>query len=378
MDNISAIVRVDLLVYSIIINIIMYFYLSQNGKSEGFSVVLFRRIIASTILVSIAEAISWSTGEFGNTSQIAVHYWSNVVFLANIGLTAAFGLGYLDYKIFGNAEAYKKRIFVYLIPTYLNIGFAVFNHFSRGFLFNIDHNNVYTRGIAANVSSGFLYVFAILVVINFYKHKKLVTGRVAQAITIYVFVPILGSVLQMLAYGTTFGMPAYTLASFLTFLLVEKDEMARDPLTQLYTRANLENRLRYKLKSYEPFTVILIDLNDFKLINDTYGHLEGDRVLQKVSEILTHSINVEDMVCRYGGDEFFILIENSKNIESNFIEALDESVERYNRANQKPYDVKLSYGMEYVADPRHIKLEALIHRIDQEMYEDKIRRKQGA
>ncbi len=61
----------------------------------------------------------------------------------------------------------------------------------------------------------------------------------------------------MLAYGTTFEMPSYTLASFMTFLLIEKDEMARDPLTLLYKRANLKSRLRFKLKVSESFAVMV-------------------------------------------------------------------------------------------------------------------------
>lgn len=378
MNHVATVVRIDLLIYSVILSAILYGYLKINRKNENYSTVLFKRILVSIVLVSIAEIISWSTEEIGNSAQISIHYWSNAVFLASIGFTSAFGLNYLDYKVFGNIERSKRSLWIYLIPTYVNIGFAVYNHFSRGFLFTIASTNQYYRGIGVTISSVILYVFATAVVFYFHRDKSLITGRITQAISVFVFVPVVGSILQVLSYGTTFGMPSYTLGCFLTFLLVEKDEMAKDPLTQLYTRTNLENRLRYKLKSSDAFTVMMIDLNDFKVINDTYGHLEGDRVLQKVSEILKRHVNREDMVCRYGGDEFFILIENSSDIGSCLIEAIDKSIESYNKGNYHEYAIELSYGYEFVDNDRDVELEALIHRIDRKMYEDKMKRKNYA
>ena len=377
MDKISAVVRIDLLLYTTILNMVMYYFMSLKGKREPYSVVLFKRILLSTAFVSIVEAVSWSTNEYGNIGLIPYRYYSNAIFLSLIGLTAAFGVNYLDYKTFGDRLGCRKRIWIYLIPTYINIGFAVYNHFHRGFLFSVSDMNVYSRGIGVSLSSVILYLFTAIIVWNFYKQKRLLSGRVSQAISVFVFLPILGSMLQLLAYGTTLGMPAYTLASFLTYLLVEKDEMARDPLTQLYTRANLEGRLRYKLKTNEAFSVIMIDLNDFKTINDTYGHLVGDRVLKDVSDILIQHIGMTDMVCRYGGDEFFILLEEHNEVATQVIGEIDKSLEGYNRKKNQPYHLSLSYGYEYVVDPKTTQLEALIHRVDQMMYEDKMERKHG-
>ena len=60
------------------------------------------------------------------------------------------------------------------------------------------------------------------------------------------------------------------------------------------------------------FGILFVDLNDFKIINDHYGHLIGDKVLILISDILLDSIRPFDMVSRYGGDEFIILIEHIK------------------------------------------------------------------
>lgn len=81
----------------------------------------------------------------------------------------------------------------------------------------------------------------------------------------------------------------------------------RDSLTGLFNRSAALNRMDTALKSGTPqFTFFLIDVDDFKSINDTYGHPEGDRVLVELAEFLTAAMRREDVVARLGGDEFAV------------------------------------------------------------------------
>ena len=85
-----------------------------------------------------------------------------------------------------------------------------------------------------------------------------------------------------------------------------------DPLTGLYNRRFAELRLAAEVdrsKRYgHPLTVLVIDLNDFKQINDKHGHLAGDMVLKEFGNRLCHSIRVSDLVVRMGGDEFLVIL----------------------------------------------------------------------
>ena len=239
---------------------------------------------------------------------------------------------------------------VYLIPTYISIGFMVYNLFNDGFFFYINDMNEYFRGTGVTISIAVIYAFFIGTIIYFYRYKHLISGRIVQGIIIFFFTPIIGSIIQVFAYGTTLGTPFYTLAVFIVFLMLEKDRMSRDSLTKLYTRSSLESRLQYKLKTGEAFTIIMADLNGFKKINDTYGHSEGDRVLQKVAEIIRLNTYAEDMVGRYGGDEFLLLIEYKKDIGREIICRIDNALIKYNEQDCD-YKVHLSYGYKFVENP---------------------------
>ena len=85
-----------------------------------------------------------------------------------------------------------------------------------------------------------------------------------------------------------------------------------DPLTGLWNRRHFEARLReedaHARRHQQPFSLVVIDLDRFKSVNDTYGHAEGDRVLCHVAEAMRSILRKEDAAFRYGGEEFVILL----------------------------------------------------------------------
>jgi diguanylate cyclase (GGDEF)-like protein len=85
----------------------------------------------------------------------------------------------------------------------------------------------------------------------------------------------------------------------------------RDPLTGLYNRRymvdRLESDLSYVARHSGPLGLALIDIDHFKRVNDTYGHLVGDQVLASVAELMAGAIRNEDLLARYGGEEFVIV-----------------------------------------------------------------------
>jgi len=89
----------------------------------------------------------------------------------------------------------------------------------------------------------------------------------------------------------------------------------RDGLTRIYNRHSFEERLIYEIKRRRRYnhdlSLLMVDLDHFKSVNDTYGHKAGDMVLRKVGEILTNTFRTTDLAARYGGEEFVILLPHT-------------------------------------------------------------------
>ncbi len=111
-----------------------------------------------------------------------------------------------------------------------------------------------------------------------------------------------------------------------------KDTAARDSLTGLYNHARIEEFLELEIKrkrrSGESVTLVMLDIDHFKKVNDTYGHLAGDEVLRGVSRILEKSVRGGDVAGRYGGEEFSVIMDARGDEEvGTFCERIRKDVE---------------------------------------------------
>jgi diguanylate cyclase (GGDEF)-like protein len=330
-----------------------------------------------TALICAVETVTLVSAVNVTDLSSFIHYWSSALFLSLPALPGAFWLVYLDYKILRKKGNYKRRYIIYFMPTiYFFIDCFIVNTLvAKGSVFTVDEMNVYARGDSLWMHIVVMYVVLLFSVANFYRSSNMIKGRITQVVLVIVTVPIIGNVIQMFFYGVTVSMPSYVLAAFAVYLILEKDEMQRDNLTNLYTRSYLENRIIHKLSTKEFFSLIMIDLNDFKEINDTYGHHTGDEALKKVADLLVENVGVEDEVCRFGGDEFLVIIEDTRNIGEVQIKLFEDKFKELNRMNQK-YEIKMSYGLVYVDYKEKYSVYELLKMVDTKMYEDKKKRKE--
>jgi diguanylate cyclase (GGDEF)-like protein len=81
-----------------------------------------------------------------------------------------------------------------------------------------------------------------------------------------------------------------------------------DPLTRVYRKQYFDERLKNEFKKNNNFTLAVIDIDNFKNVNDTYGHLAGDKVLKEFVQIIKNNLRKEDMIARWGGEEFLVFL----------------------------------------------------------------------
>ena len=168
-----------------------------------------------------------------------------------------------------------------------------------------------------------------------------------------------------------------------TTLLVELEEKSselellvlQDPLTRLYNRRHLENYLTDEFaranNGNHPLPLAMLDVDDFKYVNDTFGHLVGDQVLQHLAGILHTVLRSSDVPARYGGEEFAFVLPRSTPKDALLVcERIRSTVEHYDwDLIQVGLKVTVSIGM--VWDSSVASFEKLIARADDRLYEAK-------
>ncbi len=152
-----------------------------------------------------------------------------------------------------------------------------------------------------------------------------------------------------------------------------------DELTSIPNRRGFkmlaEHNLKICARHAMPATLVFLDLDDFKSINDTYGHENGDHALILMAEHMRQRFRKSDICARLAGDEFVVLLTNTdcamaNEILPNFQQSLGDAV----RESEWPFQLSFSFGATEYDPSRHGSLEALLGDCDREMYDAKRQR----
>ena len=150
----------------------------------------------------------------------------------------------------------------------------------------------------------------------------------------------------------------------------------KDGLTGLYNRKAFALRIGSAVSRTkelgEPFCLIMLDVDGFKQINDTFGHVAGDKVLKKVAECLKGSFRENDFIARYGGDEFAVIIEKmDKAMAVDRLEAFKKNLSKIRFVSHKKGELRITVSGGVAEATAQDSPEEVIERADQEMYKDK-------
>lgn len=248
-----------------------------------------------------------------------------------------------DYMKIRISKLHKILIFVFFSITVSLITINIF----YPILFRVNEYEIYERidGLFTIYSvSFFLLMFDVIFL---YLLKKYQSGGIKMfPIWSYVIPISIGIVIQLSFYGVSTISPFMAVAITSMTISFQNGLLFRDQLTNLYNRYYL-SLLEKSIKMRPPriYSVILLDINEFKHINDTQGHNAGDAAIIDFSEILIKSVDKYGEVIRYAGDEFVIVL-NSSNADDveNIISSIKNSLKEFKSADPYYYVLSASFG----------------------------------
>lgn len=154
-----------------------------------------------------------------------------------------------------------------------------------------------------------------------------------------------------------------------------KVKVYRDSLTGLYLREYLQIKVKenlYFMERYNRiFSLFMIDVDDFKDINDKYGHNIGDNVLWQIGNLIKKNIRTSDIPIRYGGDEFVVLmpetdIDSAKKVADKFVQKMSKVIFK-----KKEEEFKVTFSIGLTSARKNDTIESIIERVDAALYSSK-------
>ena len=352
----------------------LYRTIIENNEKHFASDRIFDAMIWLTIGGCLAEALSFVVdGRLFTGDRLCSYLLNSFCFVGTCTLGFLWCL-YVDLRSYNNLARTRKKAGVLAIPLMINLALDIVNLGVCGIVFSISEQNVYERGSLVWVAyvTLFLYFFYSI----FLSEKSKRQGFRIRFFPIYYFmVPcIIGTIVQGLVYGVPLGWTSVAITLVFTYIQIQARNTFVDSLSGLYNRRYLDSILRQH-KSSPRFSVggIMIDVNDFKRINDKCGHSAGDQAIRDIGQILSESLPENGIAFRYAGDEFIVLLrtEGEKEIKET-MERIRYNTRKVKAASDVDYD--LSFAMGYSKfDPAKEDIEIFLTNMDASMYADKKR-----
>jgi len=338
-------IQINIVLSILLIILLVHAYVNMNRKKVTNR--LFMWIMGLTGITLILEIFSVLLNDPNLKQFIIVHKLVDIT--GCIVAPIIIFLGYSFSREWVNRYQQEKieANNILLLPLFINSIAALISYNGSG-IFHITSENIYERGALFFILPGVCYIYFVYNLYFIYKQRKKITYSEQIMFSLFYIIPAIFTSIQIKysIYLTIWNSTAIIIVIIYIFIL--NDQAYRDIMT------GLENRLSYEhyaeninYKKFSKLFIVYIDMDDFKTINDIYGHHVGDEAIKAFAILLVESFPIRrKKLIRVGGDEFLVLLEEKHQEKVvTYIENLTRNVETYNNSGKNPYRLKFSYGM---------------------------------
>ena len=266
-------------------------------------------------------------------------------------------------------------------PLFINLAMSIASIWT-GWFFTVDAEGHYHRGDLPVINALFVFLYLLtsfFVAFFMIKRKKnVVTKNRLYAVSALGVIPFLTEIIQIQLPGLSVICAGATIGLIVVFVEIQKEMISIDPLTKLNNRNQaslyLDGRFKQTIPGKKLYQFVM-DLDKFKQINDTYGHMEGDRALLTVSNVLKEVCGPRGhFISRFGGDEFVVFANLSTDTAA---KALCETIMARLAEESSGFSFKLSMSFGFASRNQGESEQELFARADAALYEAKMSREVG-
>lgn len=377
-EKMDILAYLELNIFALVFLFIISVNVHHSSQKYLYDQKIFLAMLAVNAALLILDSLQWFlNGKPGATLRV-LSILIAVIYCAMTPLPCFIWSIYADYQVYRDEKRIKKLFLPMSIPLLINIIMAVLSAF-YGLSFVIDRNNVYHRGVLFYFMAAICYFYFVYSMIFVVRKRGLIERKIYIPLLLFALPPFIGGIIQALFYGVSIVWACMALSILIIFINIQNSQLYTDYLTGLYNRRQLENYIQEWLRNYKGSSmlgVIMVDLDSFKKINDSWGHIAGDMALVEAGKILKGSFRKEDLICRYGGDEFIIVLTVSGMDDLvNAVERFKINTKEFNKQAKFPYSVNFSVGFDILDRKSDMTVQQFIRHIDSLMYDDKSRKK---
>ena len=260
--------------------------------------------------------------------------------------------GYADIECRGQLFTSRKKQMLAALPL-LGMAALIISNLWTHRMFVIDEGESYMRSDMFQVEMGLLVAVTSAMAVKLLVRRQNETDPIKRShmmlVASFPLCLIVAWALSFIGEGLPITCVTITIELLCLFMGTSTQQISMDKLTQVNNRQNLLGFLDYKLLNHdEKIFLLMMDLDYFKTINDTYGHLEGDDALIRAAQALKIAcgdFKRRPYIARYGGDEFIVVIESSKPEAEALIARIRETLSDLNDQAKRPYTLAFSIGV---------------------------------
>jgi len=387
-DIVMKIWEMPVLINSFSLSILTVLLWNNHKKHHEFKsqkYLYFQFMVIANMALLVLDCAAWlvvgCTGTLLRTLNIAV----TTLFYVVDPLPSYFFICFADSVLDIPAEKKTKLMRWYLLPVALHMVIAVFTPYT-GWFFSIDAVNEYQRGpllwLSFLLSYGLMVLAFVKALVSYIRSRRenKVAAKNAKEygwLLKFTFIPLIGGVIQAFDFNVTYVWNITVIALLIFYINYQNVEITTDTLTGLYNRrqayAYFDRFVRERERDKTNIALIMMDINNFKSINDRFGHSMGDEAIVTVARCLEAEFEWDDFICRFGGDEFVVITKHGvvSHLKS-VLQRINESLAEKNAQGCCPFELSLSAGYALYSQ-KNDSLDTLFRKADEMMFEQKAR-----